>query len=352
MIEKRVFGYSGKNEIVHIYDITNKNNAKISVTQASCAIVSAIMPDRCGKFADVLLGYDEPDNYLCNWMCPGAVIGRYAGRIGASRFELNGTKYKLKKSWPGAPYTLHSGKNGFQYRIWSEYDTDAENNSVTFCMDSKDGDQGYPGNMFVKVTYTLTDNNEIRIKYEAETDADTILNMTNHAYFNLGGHDSGTALSDMVKIYADKVLVVDKNMLPTGEIKSVKNSPLDFTEWKMVSEDFDKEQTGFSFFSGYDNCYVLGESGRMKKAAAVKNEKSGRMMEVYTDRPAMQFYTANAVEKRLKGKNGAAYAEGNALCFETQLLTDEINHDNFRKNSILRANEKFMSETIYRFSVF
>lgn len=351
MICKREFGYSGDKR-VFIYDITNKNNAKISVTQAACALVSVVMPDKNGNYDDIVMGYDNPDEYIHNWMCPGAVIGRYAGRIGASKFVLNDKKYKLKKNWPGAPYTLHSGSNGFQYRIWDEYDIDEDKGSVTFCMESKDGDQGYPGNLLVKVTYTLTDDNEVKIKYDCISDKDTIINMTNHSYFNLAGHKSGSALDHMVKINAEEVVALDKNMLPTGEIKSVTCSPLDFTKWKTVRQDFEKEQTGLSFFTGYDNCYVnSGNRGIMNKVAEVKEISTGRYMEVYTDMPGMQFYSANAIERKLVGKDGAHYREGDALCFETQFLTDAINHDNFG-SPIIKAGERFESETVYKFSVF
>lgn len=350
MIKKYKFGEFG-GEVVYNYDIVNTKGSKLTVTQAGCAVVSICMPDKNGEFQDIVLGYDEPEKYVRNWMCPGAVIGRYAGRIINSEFKMNGEVYKLKESWPGAPCTLHCGDEGFQYRIWEEFMIDEDANAVTFVMESKDGDQLFPGNLNVKVKYTLSEENEVKIKYECVSDKDTPINLTNHTYFNLAGHDSGSALGHWVEIYSDKVVVVDKDMLATGEIKNVEGSPLDFRVGKIVERDFDLPQDGYSFFTGYDNCYVISDKhGIMKKAAMVKENKSGRVMEVYTDMPGMQFYSSNAVERLIIGKNGASYKEGDALCFETQFLTDAVNNEDFG-SPVIRAGEKFESETIYKFSI-
>lgn len=347
MVIEKKFGVIEENVDINQYCISNNNGMEVTVTQIGVSIVSIMVPDKNGHIDDVVLGYDDPNKYYYNWTCMGGVIGRHANRIDHASFKLEGKRYKLKKN--GQFCNLHSGYNGYQTRVWNTEKIDSDSNSVEFSLNSPDMDQGFPGNLHVSVTYMLNDNNELIIKYTGISDQDTIINLTNHSYFNLAGHQSGEINNHLLKLYSDKVTNLNRRMIPTGKISSVINSPLDFTRWKRIGEDIDKDMRPFCYTKGYDTNYVLSmEKGEIKKAASLYEPGSGRSMEVFTDLPGLQLYSANAMETHVRGKDGAQYKGRNAICFETQFFPNAIREKTF-ESPIIRKDEKFVSKTIFRF---
>lgn len=347
-IKKELYGKTNDNIDVYIYTLTNKNSMTAKITNYGGNLVSLIVPNKEGELADIVLGYDKLEDYFSNKPGMGSIIGRHGNRIEGASFNLNGVEYKLAKN--DGDNNLHGGIKGFNKAIWDAeiLETD-ENVGVVLTYTSKDGEEGFPGNLDVKVTYTLTSNNELILDYYAVTDKDTVVNLTNHSYFNLSGHDSGDILDHKVMINGDSFTVVDENLIPTGEIRNVAGTPMDFTKLKRVGDDIDSEYEQIRFGGGFDHNWVLNNKGqKLEKAAELVDEKSGRTMEVYTDMPGMQLYTGNFLDGSHIGKGNIPYYSRAGICFETQFFPNSIKHKHF-PSPVLRVGDEYQSRTIFKF---
>lgn len=327
-----------------LYQMKNKNGCKLAVTDFGATLVRLIVPDKSGKAQDVVLGYDSAKIYEERSASFGATVGRVANRIGKAEFELNGKTYKLTANDNGN--SLHGGCDFYNQRMWKV--AEQTENSVTFFLESKDMDQGYPGNVKIYVTYELSEENEVKIHYHAESDADTLLNLTNHSYFNLSGHASGSVLDHEVEILADAFTRADAESIPTGEIIPVKGTPMDFLSYKTIGKEIEADYEALNFGLGYDHNWVINGEG-MRKAAAMRSKETGITMEVYTDLPGMQFYTGNFLVEE-PGKEGAVYQKRAGACFETQYFPDAVHKENF-EGPVVKAGEVYDTTTIYRFSL-
>jgi aldose 1-epimerase len=345
--KSQTFGKTSAGEPVELFSLTNSKGMQADIMTYGGILVSLKVPDRGGKPADVVLGFDTLDGYLTN---PppyfGALIGRYGNRIGGGRFTLNGTEYKLAQN--NGPNHLHGGLRGFDKVLWKARTPDARSLELTYL--SKDGEEGYPGNLTVNVTYTLTENNELKIDYRATTDKDTVLNLTNHSYFNLGGQGEGDVLGHQILINADSFTPVDSGLIPTGELRSVEGTPFDFRQARAIGERIDAPDEQLKFGKGYDQNYVLNRSGSgLELAAKVIEPKSGRVMEVLTTEPGVQFYTGNNLDGSIHGKEGKVYGRRYGLCLETQHFPDSPNKPNF-PSVVLKPGAQYQTTTVYRFS--
>ncbi len=325
---------------VFLFTLENSKGMKVKLTNYSGAIVSIIVPDKNGNFDDVVLGYDDLNGYVNGTSFQGALVGRYANRIANAKFTLNGEEIELRAN--EGINSLHGGKIGFNRRVWTIDET--TDNSVTFGYFSPDGEENFPGNLKVTCTYTLTEDNELKLEYKGKSDADTILNMTNHSYYNIGGIHSGSVLSQIVQINAESYTPVNENLIPTGEIASVEGTVFDFREPKAICRDLDK-----SDLIGYDHNFMLGEPHVMREAAVVYDPETGREMRVSTDKPAIQFYTAIGLQGEI-GKDGAIMKIQTALCLESQYAPDSPNQPNF-PSCVLKKDEEYNFTTIYKFGV-
>ena len=331
----------GKNS--ELYTLENKNGMKIAVSDFGATLVKILVADKEGKERDVVLGYDDAEGYDKGDKFFGAIVGRIANRIGGASFELNGKRYDLVKN--DNDNNLHSGIDFYNKRVWEV--KEAAEDHVTFALNSPHMDQGYPGNFKIEVTYTLTDDNEIKIHYNGTTDQDTIVNMTNHSYFNLNGEDSGSVLSQKVWLDADAFTRANNFSIPTGEILPVEGTPMDFRVEKTLGRDIDNDYEALNFGHGYDHNWVLNGSG-YRKVGTLTSDESGIKMEIFTDRPGVQIYTGNFIEDAV-GKSGHVYADRSAVCFETQLFPDAVNKEMF-ESPVLKAGEVYESTTTYRFT--
>ncbi|MGK9117233.1 aldose epimerase family protein [Olivibacter jilunii] len=330
--------------------LKNNRGMQVALTNYGARIVSMIVPDKTGSSVDVVLGFNNILDYLhADELYHGATIGRYANRISNGTFELGGIPYKIEPN--NGPNALHGGKNGFHTKIWDRRINNP--NQVTFYYTSPDGEEGFPGTLTVSVDYLLTDENELQINYRANSDKDTIINLTNHAYFNLDGEGSGSIVDHIVEIAAETFLPINEVQIPLGELRPVSDSAFDFRKPKRISSgissDDEQIQKGGG---GYDHTFVLNEANKdgKKVAASAFSEKSGIMLEVLTTEPGIQFYTGNALTGKDKGKSGNHYAKQHAFCFETQHFPDAPNQAQF-PSPILKAKQPFRSQTIYRFHV-
>ncbi len=347
-IEKKLFGTMKDGTSVDIYTLQNTSGMKAEIIPYGCRIVRLWAPDKNGKFADMILGHDDLASYCVIGDCHGAAIGRYANRIAGAQMEINGINYKLAPS-EGANQ-LHGGREGFHYKLWNVKETaDSDAPSITFEYVSKDGEEGFPGNLTAKVTYTITDDNALLIDYYAVTDKETAVNLTNHSYFNIGGDPCKDVLSQVLQINADSYTAANDELIPTGEFTSVAGTPFDFTEPKTIGQDIAADDRLLKICNGYDHNFVLNGTG-MKKAAELFDEPSGRVMEVFTDLPGIQLYTANSFGADAKTKGGVKMEPHHAVCLETQFFPDSVHHPEF-PFSFLKPNEEFESTTIYKFSV-
>ena len=343
MVQKN-FGQTKKGEKTSLYIFENKNGMTMAVSDFGATLQALCVPDKKGALLDVVLGYDDPSEYEGSSL-PffGATIGRNANRIGGGAFVLNGKRYELTKN-DGAN-CLHSGTDFYSFRLWNVAET--TENSITFALHSPDGDQGFPGALDVKVKYILTDENEVKIEYDAVPAEDTIINLTNHSYFNLNGHDSGNVLDHEVWIDADSYTRANKESIPTGEIVPVENTPMDFRVKKAIGKEIGAEYEALIFGNGYDHNWCLNNHGQLAKVAEASSEKSGISMEVYTDLPGVQMYTGNFISKEY-GKFGVVYENRQGVCFETQYYPDAVNHENF-PSPIFKKGEMYHTVTIYKF---
>ncbi|MCI9411391.1 MAG: galactose mutarotase [Eubacterium sp.] len=337
------FGTTKDGKEVTLYAIENKNGMKAEVIDYGANIVRLLVPDKEGKLDDVVLGFDDVTGYEVNGCFFGAFIGRHGNRIGDARFELNGVTYELEKN--DGENNLHGGTPGYHQVM---YEAASMDNSVTFYRVSPDMEQGYPGNLEISVTYTVTDDNELKISYLAKSDKDTLCNVTNHTYFNLKGHDGGEITDHKVWIRANGFTETTDDLIPNGNIVDVTGTPMDFREKKAIGDDIEADYKPLTIAGGYDHNYALDKTpGKVEKVAELSEETTGRTMEVYTDLPGMQLYTGNFIKKE-NGKNGTEYTKRTGVCFETQFFPNSVNVPAF-DSCVLKAGDAFASTTIYRF---
>jgi aldose 1-epimerase len=345
-VSRMDFGKTPDGTPVELYTLTNgKITAKVMTYGA--ILTELITPDRAGKAGDVVLGFDTLEGYLAGHPYFGATVGRVANRIGGAKFSLDGKDYKLAAN--NGPNTLHGGLKAFDKVVWKAQDTSSSSGpAVTFTYRSPDGEEGFPGNLDVAVTYTVTDQAGLKIDYKATTDKATPVVLTNHSYFNLAGPPSGSILDHEIQINASHYTPGDEGMIPTGAIAPVKGTPLDFTTSTKIGKRFDQLKAEPI---GYDHNFVLNPDAttRIHVAAQVYDPKSGRVMEVLTTEPAVQFYTGNFLDGSNKGKGGVVYKKNQAFCLETQHFPDSVHHANF-PSTILRPGQTYTQTTIYRFS--
>jgi aldose 1-epimerase len=339
------FGETPHKEAVLLYTLTNKNGMSVSIMNYGATVVKIIVPDRDGKLDDVALGFDHFTPYLHQHEYFGAVIGRFANRIAQGRFQLNHITYQLPIN--NGPNCLHGGTRGFDKNIWKDEAVESEFPAVRFTLLSPDGDQGFPGNLFASVTYTLNDDNELRIAYEATTDKPTVINLTNHTYFNLSGAGSGSIFNELLTLHADSYTPINDLLLPTGEIKDVAGTPFDFTNPTPMGLHL-KEAGGNPI--GYDHNYVLKKHffSDWSLAAEVEDPASGRTLKVSTDQPGVQFYTGNFLDGTLTGKGGKVYHQYAGFTLETQHYPDSPNQPNF-PSTVLVPGDTFKSSTVLAF---
>ena len=350
-ITSKPFGTLPDKSMVTLYTLTNSNGVKADITDYGGIVVSLLVPDRNGKFDDVVLGYDNIGDYLDRSPYFGAIIGRHANRIDGAAFVLNGIRYELAAN--EGKKNIHGGFSGFDKKLWdSRIISRNGQEALELSLFSPDGDEGFPGNLEVRVIYRLTDDNALEIEYYGASDADTVLNMTNHAYFNLSGHNSGTVLDHYLKINADFYTPINKDLIPTGEILSVKNTPFDFTEPRQIGEslrDFSGNEQMLNG-SGYDHNFVLREKGPgLRECSELYDPKSGRVMTCYTTKPGVQFYTGNFLKGAGMGKDGWIYDKWHGLCLETQYFPNSMEYSHF-PSPVLRAGDTYHHLTIYKFS--
>jgi aldose 1-epimerase len=344
-VQSKLFGRTDDGRQVNLYELLNANGLRATVMDYGAILVDLEVPDRNGKLADINLGFDDLDSYIKRNPLFGAVVGRYANRIENAAFTIDGIEYKITQN--AGKNHIHGGnKKRFDKVIWKgEGFQTAEESGVCFSYLSRDGDEGFPGNLYCTVTYTLTNKNELKINYQATTDKSTVVNLTNHSYFNLAGAGNGDVLGHQMMINADFYTPGDKALIPTGEILSIKGTPLDFTEPRTIGARIEQ----LTETRGYDHNYVLKNSdGSLTLAAHVYEPGSGRIMEVYTTEPGMQLYTANGM-RNVHGKAGKVYQRYYGFCLETQHFPDSPNKPHF-PSPILRPGEKYDTTTIFKFS--
>jgi aldose 1-epimerase len=339
------FGRTPDGREVTLYTMTNANGLKARVIDYGAILVSLEVPDRKGKLADISLGFDDLDSYVKRNPLFGATVGRYANRIANASFTLDGVEHKLTAN-AGKNHIHGGGNKRFDKVVWKGHPSqNDEGVCVKLTHLSKDGEEGFPGNLDCTVTYTLTNKNELKISYKAKTDKPTIINLTNHSYFNLAGAGKGDVRDHEIMINADLYTPAGEGLIPTGEIRSVKNTPLDFTTPKTIGSRIDQ----LTETRGYDHNYVLNKSrGPLDLASRVYEPASGRVMEVYTTEPGMQFYTANGM-RGIKGKDGKVYQRHYGFCLETQHFPDSPNKPHFPP-TVLRPDGEYNTVTIFKFS--
>uniref|UniRef100_UPI004048FDF2 galactose-1-epimerase n=1 Tax=Fulvivirga sp. TaxID=1931237 RepID=UPI004048FDF2 len=346
--EQAVFGTYQGNQVLE-YKLTNKNGVEVKVINYGGIITSILTPNKEGVLEDIVLGYDTLSGYLKDSPYFGALIGRFGNRIANGRFELDGEVYVLEQNNNGQH--LHGGLVGFDKVFWNIKELSSEDGSaLELTYSSKDGEEGYPGELDVKVIYTLTDDNELMVEYEAETSKMTVVNLTQHTYFNLTGNVKGDILGHHLKLEAEGFLPVDENLIPTGEIQSVKGSPFDFLNEEVIGKRINNDDQQLTYGMGYDHCWVLNPADSLKLAATLYEPSSGRLMEVFTTEPGIQFYSGNFLDGSLIGKDNVKYAHRTGLCLETQHFPDSPNQPQF-PSVVLNPDEVYRSKSVYKFSV-
>lgn len=342
-ITKSPFGITRDGQQAYLYCLKNADGAYVTITSYGCRIVSICVPDKNGDLKDVCLGYDTLAGYEADTAGFGAVIGRHANRIGKGEFTINGETYHVAIN--NGPNHLHGGLRGFHHYNW---DSEVDGNSVRFTRVSPDGEENYPGTLTMHVTYTWSEDNELSISYEAVSDKDTVFNTTNHAYFNLNGEDSDTALNHTLMINADQFTEADENVLTTGKILDVTDTPFDFRKAKTIGQDIHANHPQLKYTKTYDHNFVLNGSG-LKEAAVLSSPESGIRMTCFTDQPGLQlFVPASAPAEH--GKEDRTYPAYGSVCLETQHFPNATSHPNF-PSVILKAGETFKSKTLYHFCV-
>ncbi len=347
-VKRSVFGKMANGKKIDLYTLTNKNGMKVEISNYGGIVVSIVVPDRNGKMADVALGFDKPDGYLGKNPFFGALVGRYANRIAKGAFTLDGKTYRLAIN--DGPNSLHGGLKGFDKVAWTARELPGDHPALELTYLSKDGEEGYPGNLHVKVTYSLNDKNELKIEYSATTDKDTVLNLTNHSYFNLAGQGNGDILKHLMMINAQKFTPVDATLIPTGAIDSVEGTPFDFRQPTAIGARINDDNEQLKLGKGYDHNFVIDRQGPgLVLAARAEDPGSGRVLEVLTTQPGIQFYTGNFLDGTVIGKGGVTYGKRAAFCLETQHFPDSPNHPDF-PTSELKPSQTYDQVTVFRFS--
>lgn len=347
-IQKQFYGATQSGTPVDLYTLTNDHGVVVKITNYGGIITSIQTPDRNGQFDDIVLGFDTLEEYLGPHPFFGVLVGRYANRIAEGKFTLKGKQYTVARNAGGNH--LHGGNKGFDKVVW-EAETAGVGDEVSLRLTyfSRDGEENYPGNLSVEVTYTLTNNNELRIDYAATTDQTTILNLTNHTYFNLAG--KGDNLGHMMMLNADQFTPVNEQVIPTGELRSVEGTPLDFRTPTPIGTRIEQDDEQLRFGGGYDHNWVVnGQPGELRLAARVTEPSTGRALEVLTTQPGVQFYSGNMMPKSITGRGGQVYPWRGAFCLETQHFPDSPNHPNF-PTTALEPGERFHEVTVFKFGV-
>ena len=345
-IRKEQWGTAENGTVINKYTITNASGASVVLSEVGAGIVSICVPDRDGKMADVVIGYDDPRSYFADGPCAGKCPGRFANRIALGKFTLDGVEYTLPVN--NGPNHLHGGPDGFQNKVWeSRVDGDA----VEFMYFAEDGEMGYPGNIKVVARYEWSEDNELRLTFTAQTDAPTIVNLTNHVYFNLNGEGSGTVLDHVLKLNASEYLPTSDSLVPVGDSEPVAGTPMDFINPKPLGRDLKADFPALNYGKGYDNCYVIDgyEPGQLQAAAKLYSEASGRHLEVFTTQPGVQIYTGNWMEGCPQGKNGHVYHDYDGVAIECQHFPDSPNKPEY-PSTVLRPGETFEQAIIFAFS--
>ncbi len=342
------FGRTPDGREVEVYTLTNRRKSEARITNYGGALVSLKVPDRAGRLADVVLGFDDVGGYLAGNFYVGTVVGRYANRIANGRFTLNGVEYRLATN--NGPNHLHGGVRGFDKVVWAARPLRVRGGSaLELTYVSPDGEEGYPGTLRARVVYTLTDADELRIDYSATTDKDTVVNLTNHSYFNLAGEGSGDILGHRLTVYADRFLPTDANAIPTGELRPVRGTPFDFTRPAAVGARINADDEQLRFGAGYDHTFVVrGRAGTLRRAALAREPTTGRVLEVWTTEPGVQLYTGNYLDTG-PGKSGKPYGRRTGFCLETQHYPDSPNKPAF-PSVVLRRGGRYRTTTVYKFS--
>lgn len=350
-VKESVLGKLQDGTEVKRYTLTNGNGTEASFTNLGGIWLSMLVKDKEGKTRDVVLGVDSVDMLLENPGHMGEPVGRNANRIGGASFLINGKEYELQKN-DNDKNNLHSGPDYWRKRIWdAEYDNAGLGSYVMFSIQSPDGDQGFPGNADISVTYTLSEDDSLEIRYRGTADQDTVFNMTNHAYFNLSGYDSGDATDQIVWINASRYTPADSESIPYGTIDSVQGTPMDFTSPKPIKRDIGSNFGQLNFAGGFDHNWVLEDyDGSVRLAATAFSEESGIKMSVYTDLPGIQFYTGNYMNSDFEGKNGVHFGPRHGYCFETQYYPDCLHKADW-PTSVVKAGEEYDTTTIYKWEV-
>lgn len=348
-VKEEIFGKMPNGGEVKLFTLTNKNGLTARVTEYGAILVSMEVPDKAGKFADLTHGYDTLEGWLTNTSYFGATVGRFGNRIKDGKFTLDGKDYTLatNNSPGGIPCALHGGVTGFDKVVWSG--EVVGENRVEFTYLSKNGEEGYPGNLQVKVSYSLNNHNELKWEATATTDAPTVLNVVHHSYWNLSGDPRQQINDHILTLKADHYLPTNAGLIPTGEIAPVADTPMDFTKPRVIGERIDSDFEALKFGGGYDHAWVLNKRGGVNLAAHLKDPKSGRVMEIFTNQPAIQFYGGNFLDGKAIGKSGVAYAHRTALCLETEGFPDSPNQPSF-PTPVLRPGETYQHTMIHRFS--
>lgn len=345
-IEKKIAS-SPRGE-VSLYTLTNEKGASVTLSSLGAGIVAVNVPDRAGNIADVVLGYKNPADYIADGPCAGKVPGRFANRIALGKFSIDGKEYSLAIN--NGPNALHGGPEGFQNQIW---ESAVEDNSVVFTYHAADGEEGYPGNMTVKAVYAWNDENELSLRLTAETDAKTVVNLTNHVYFNLNGENAGTVLNHEMMINAQRYLPTDETQIPTGEFAPVVGTPMDFTNFKPIGRDIKEDFKPLKIGKGYDHCWVLEdyEKGKLREVAVLQSESTGRRVTVATTQPGIQVYTGNWLAGCPESISGGTYNDYDGVALECQGFPDAPNHPEF-PSALLAPGEKYDETIIFKFDTF
>lgn len=344
-IKRKIWGKSQDGKAIYKYTLTNEAGASVVVSNIGAAIVSVNVPDASGKLDDVVIGYGKAEDYFGDGPCAGKVPGRFANRIAAGKFSLGGKNYTLPVN--NGPNHLHGGPDGFQNQVW---DSRKYKNGVEFKYVSADGEMGYPGNLVVVARYEWSENCELRLTFTAKTDAETIVNLTNHAYFNLNGH--GSVLQHYLRLNASEYLPTDDTLIPTGESEPVAGTPMDFVTAKTLGRDIKKDFPALNYGKGYDACWVIDGyvPGQIQEAAHLYSKRSGRSLKVYTTQPGVQVYTGNWLEGCPKGKRGRVYHDYCAVALECQHFPDSPNKPEY-PSVVLKPGKTFHEAIIFAFGV-
>jgi aldose 1-epimerase len=350
-MQKQEFGKLQDGRSADLYTLTNNHGMEAAITNFGATLVWLKVPDKSGKSGDIVLGYDKLSGYETGKAYFGATVGRYGNRIAHAKFMLDGVTYTLAKN--DGDNSLHGGTIGFNKRLWTAKDVSSPaGQALELSYLSKDGEESYPGNLSIKVVYSIAGGeNALKIEYSATTDKDTLLNPTHHSYFNLAGQGNGDILQNQITIHASRFTPVDSTLIPTGELKKVSGTPFDFTKPTAVGARIDQDDEQLKFGKGYDHNWVLDKKAGTTPSLAVEvyEATSGRVMDVLTTEPGVQFYTGNFLDGTITGKDGKTYGHRSALCLETQHFPDSPNHPNFPTTE-LKPGEKFHSVTVYKFS--